>query len=124
MTIIALAAKVEELQAQLAAVEQDRDRLTAELERSTQDAVTAITEDIVLCHVALIDISDSLRRQFGSLEKASDVYGRPIPEHDFRWHLTAEDGAETTFHRGATADDVAADLKRRAAEPSGTEAGQ
>lgn len=91
-------------------------RLRAALAAVEQAAVTTITQDVVLCHVALIDVSDSLRRLFGSLENASEVYGRAMPAHDFRWHLTAEDGAETTFHRGATADDVAADLRRRAAE--------
>lgn len=77
---------------------------------------TAITDDVVLCHVALIDLAESAVRLYGSVEKASAVYGHPVPAHDFRWHLTYEDGAEVTFHRGASADAVAAELEREARE--------
>lgn len=80
-------------------------------------AVTPLTQDVVLCRVALIDIAETGRRLYGSAEKLSEVYGYPAPEHDYRLHLTTQDGAECTFHRGATADHIAADLARRDAEP-------
>lgn len=75
---------------------------------------TTLTDDAVLHQIALIDISDTARRMYGSLEKASAIYGRPIPVHDYRLHITFADGAEATMHHGATADDVAAYLARRA----------
>lgn len=68
--------------------------------------------DEVICRVKLIDIADTARRLYGGEEKASYIIGRPLPEHDFRFHISYGDGGEITFNDGATAADVAAWLKR------------
>lgn len=66
--------------------------------------------DVPLIQITVIDQADSARQLFG--DKAEYVVGRPLPEHDYRLTAKTPTGGEITFHRGATAHDVAAYWQR------------
>jgi len=69
--------------------------------------------DHVLFTVSIVDVADTARRMFGGDEAASYVIGRPLPEHDYRFHVDYGDGGAVTFGNGATAVEVAAALIER-----------
>lgn len=69
-----------------------------------------VFRDKVLVTITLIDQAKSARQLYG--DKAEFIAGRPLPEHEYRFQATTPTGGEICFHRGATADDVAAYWKR------------
>lgn len=61
--------------------------------------------------VVIIDVAARAREMFGSLS-IERIFGREIPEHDYRIEAVTATG-HVTFHQGATADDVVAYLAQR-----------
>ncbi len=66
-----------------------------------------------LADVHIIDAAEHARQIFG--DKADEILGVPLPEHDYRIEMILASQARVTFARGATADHVAAYLEREAA---------
>lgn len=62
--------------------------------------------------IGVVDVAAHAREIFG--DKADLIAGRPMPETDWRFEATLPNGASVTFHRGATAEHVAAYLAREA----------
>lgn len=65
--------------------------------------------DRAVATVQVVDIMDTARRL--GMDIAS-LTGRPAPEHDWRLSMVTPTGGDVTFHRGATAEDVAAYCER------------
>jgi hypothetical protein len=72
--------------------------------------VTRPDIDVPLVHITVFDQAESARRLYG--DRAGLVVGRPLPDHDYRFSANTPTGGEITFHRGATAADVAAYWRR------------
>lgn len=58
--------------------------------------------------LSLIDVAEEFRKNFG--DKADQILGRPVPEHDWRWCIEYGDGGEVTYARRATAEQVASEM--------------
>lgn len=61
--------------------------------------------DKPLATVQVVDVADTARRVFGAA--AEHIAGRPMPEHDYRFHMKTPTGGEVTFNQYATAQHVA-----------------
>lgn len=44
-------------------------------------------------------------------DRADEVAGRKLPEHEYRFQVHFDSGARTTFHYGATADHIMDHMK-------------
>lgn len=58
-----------------------------------------LAEPTVDADIRLIDVALPWFRQ--------DARGNPLPETDWRFHITLPNGTETTFYASATAEDIA-----------------
>lgn len=65
----------------------------------------------MLATIQLVDVAAEARRLWGD-ESAVVILGSTVLEPDYRLQVADKEG-QTTFHRGATADDVVRDLVRR-----------
>jgi hypothetical protein len=63
--------------------------------------------------LTLIDVAADARKQFGE-EGAEKIFGRPLPEHDWRWHIAYANGAGAcTFGYQETAAHVAEYMREK-----------
>jgi hypothetical protein len=69
-----------------------------------------VLTDTVLYSVSLVDIADTARRVYG--ERTAEIFNRPLPKHDYRFHVEFSGSGCVTFGRDDTATDVAVWLER------------
>lgn len=67
-------------------------------------------QDVVLfAGVTIVDVADTQRRLFG--DKAELLTGKPVPAHDYRFHIEYGDGGAITMDQQATASEIIAAIR-------------
>lgn len=76
----------------------------------SDEAIVSFPEEVTL---QIIDVAEFTRWAYGGQERASATVGHTVPEHDYRFRVTVDSGAEVTFAQDTTAAQMIAYLRSR-----------